>query len=70
MPTAKSELCGGIQGFVGASGLKPYRTVYLGQGNEEICSQLCIKDESCVTFGLQVEPYSRTCSLFTIPRRN
>ncbi|GKU01621.1 hypothetical protein FLAG1_03776 [Fusarium langsethiae] len=45
-PTVKTELCGGIQGVPGNAG-QPYRTVNLNQGNEEICAQLCTKDESC-----------------------
>ncbi|CAG1968177.1 unnamed protein product [Fusarium graminearum] len=63
MTTEKSELCGGIQGFVGNSA-KSYRMVTFDQGDVEICAQLCARDESCVTFGWQVEQYFKSCSLF------
>ncbi|CEF75367.1 hypothetical protein FGSG_13692 [Fusarium graminearum PH-1] len=39
MTTEKSELCGGIQGFVGNSA-KSYRMVTFDQGDVEICAQL------------------------------
>ncbi|EKJ75280.1 hypothetical protein FPSE_04537 [Fusarium pseudograminearum CS3096] len=63
VPIAKTGLCGGIRGNP-ASVAQPYRTVNLDQGNEEICAQLCARDESCVTFGWQVEPNFRACTLF------
>ncbi|CAF3644770.1 unnamed protein product [Fusarium graminearum] len=44
MTTEKSELCGGIQGFVGNSA-KSYRMVTFDQGDVEICAQLCARDE-------------------------
>ncbi|KAG8353609.1 hypothetical protein FVEN_g8582 [Fusarium venenatum] len=62
-PTVKTELCGGIQGNPSNAG-QPYRTVNLNQRNEEICAQLCAKDESCVTFGWLVEQYFKACNLF------
>lgn len=60
-PTEKTDLCGAVQGSYGATA---YRTTIFDQGNEEICAQMCLRDENCVTFGWRVEQYSKSCNLF------
>lgn len=65
VPTTKSDLCGGIQSLY--TNTQAYRTVGLNQGSVEVCAQLCIKDESCETFGWQVDQYSRNCNLYKVP---
>jgi len=62
VPTTKSDLCGGIQTL--STNTQAYRTVSLDQGSIEMCAQLCIKDESCETFGWRVEQFGRSRYLY------